>query len=213
VIKLITPLDQTIRGVMEFTWPMIIICVLIVSSIRITYLIRNHEKIVFYREILSLFFMIYILCLFQIVTFEDQTIIVGNNNFNLIPFKEILRYEFGSRLFFKNVIGNLVMFVPYGFFVSYFTKSDKTSVSFFLILFASLSIEFTQLAIGRIFDIDDVLLNVVGGILGYLLYIAVSAVNRHLPDMFRSDWFYNLICLGLIMLFGIYIFGYWGVIF
>ena len=205
MIKLITPLDQTIRGVMEFTWPMIIICILIVSSIRITYLIRNHEKIVFYREILSLFFMIYILCLFQIVTFEDQTIIVGNNNFNLIPFKEILRYKFGSRLFFKNVIGNLVMFVPYGFFVSYFTKSDKTSVSFFLILFASLSIEFTQLAIGRIFDIDDVSLNVVGGMLGYGVYRLLSKLGDSLPKVFSKPWFLNIISVLLIGLFGCYI--------
>lgn len=205
MIKLITPLDQTIRGVMEFTWPMIIICILIVSSIRVTYLIRNHEKVIFYREILSLFFMIYILCLFQIVTFEDQTVIVGDHNFNLVPFREILRYQLGSRLFFKNVIGNLVMFVPYGFFVSYFTKSDKISVSFGLILFASLSIEFTQLAIGRIFDIDDVLLNVVGGMIGYGVYRLLSKLGASLPKVFSKPWFLNIISVLLIGLFVGYI--------
>ena len=70
-----------------------------------------------------------------------------------------------------------------------------------------------QLQIGRSFDIDDIILNVVGGILGYLLYIGLSAIHRHLPDIFKSDLFYNIIYIVLIILFGIYIFGYWGVVF
>ncbi|MBD9097984.1 hypothetical protein EGP98_00030, partial [bacterium] len=60
--------------------------------------------------------MIYILCLFQVVTFQDATYNTGNN---LIPFKEIFRYSLGSRLFIKNVLGNVVMFMPYGFLCSY----------------------------------------------------------------------------------------------
>ena len=55
---MITPLDQTIKGVMEFTWPMIVICILIVSSIRITSLIKNRDEFVFYREVLELFFLV-----------------------------------------------------------------------------------------------------------------------------------------------------------
>lgn len=198
---MITPLDQTIKGVMEFTWPMVVICILIVSSIRITALIKNREGFIFYREVLKLFFLIYILCLFQIVTFEDQTLLIGNHNFNLIPFREILRYHIGSRLFFKNVIGNLVMFVPYGFFASYFTKSKKGSIAFLLILFASLSIEFTQLAIGRVFDIDDVLLNVVGGMMGYSIYWGLSTLGDKLPKMFSKPWFLNILSILLVIAF------------
>lgn len=202
---MITPLDQTIRGVMEFTWPMIVICILIVSSIRITALIRNNEEFIFFEEILKFFFLIYILCLFQIVTFEDQLLVIGNDNFNLIPFREIFRYNFGSRLFFKNVIGNLVMFVPYGFFASYFTKSKNWKISFFLILFASLSIEFTQLAIGRVFDIDDVLLNVGGGMIGYLIYFSLSTLGDKLPKIFSNQWFLNVLSTLLVIIFISYI--------
>ena len=53
----------------------------------------------------------------------------------------------------------------------------------------------------------------VGGFLGYLLYIGLSAINRHLPDFFKSDLFYNILYIVLIILFGIYVFGYWGVVF
>ena len=93
----------------------------------------------------------------------------------------------------------------------------STSSTYFCVLITtlitSLSIEFVQLQIGRSFDIDDILLNVVGGFVGYLIYIGLSAISRRLPDFFRSDLFYNLLCIILLVLFGIYIFGYWGVIF
>lgn len=197
----LTPLDQTIRGVMEFTWPMVIICVLILSSIRITDIIRNHEKFILYEELFKLFFMMYILCLFQIVTFEDQTFFVGEKNFNLIPLKEILRYQLGSRLFFKNVIGNLIMFIPYGYFASYFTKSDNKFLSFGLVLFASLTIEFTQLSIGRVFDIDDVLINITGGMIGYVIYRLQTNFTNILPKNSVKNWILNLLSVILVGIF------------
>lgn len=206
---MITPLDNTIKGVMEFTWPMIIICVLIISSIRITNLIKNKSEFIFYKEIINLFFIIYILCLFQIVTFQDNTLIT-NARFNLTPFNEILRYNFGSRLFFKNVVGNLVLFVPYGFFASYLTRNEKYSISFFLILFASLSIEFTQLAIGRVFDIDDVILNIMGGSIGYLFYFILAKIRDSLPKIFNKIWVRNILSVLSVIVFVVYI---WKVIF
>ena len=47
---MITPLDSTIKGVMEFTWPMIIICILTLSSIHITDIIKNKKPFVLYKE-------------------------------------------------------------------------------------------------------------------------------------------------------------------
>ncbi|MDE5587276.1 MAG: VanZ family protein, partial [Bacilli bacterium] len=192
---MITPLDHTVRGVMEFTWPMIIICTLIISSLRIADIIMNKKEVVFYREILMLFFMIYILCLFQIVTFEDPLVSSYEDHFNLIPFKEISRYLVGSRLFFKNVIGNLVMFMPYGFFAAYFTKLDSKYYAFSLIAFASITIETTQLAIGRVFDIDDIILNIIGGMIGYGIYRLLSKIGNSLPKVFQNKWLLNILSL------------------
>ena len=84
------PLTSTIQGVVNFTWPMLIISIIIMVSVRATYLIKNHAKITLYKEILMLVFAIYILCLFQVVTFQDNVIATENN---FIPFKEILRYQ------------------------------------------------------------------------------------------------------------------------
>ena len=162
---MITPLDSTIKGVMEFTWPMVIICVLTLSSIRITDIVKNKKPFVLYKEIFLLFFLIYILCLFQIVTFEDQSLFISSNN--LVPFKEIMRYKVGSRLFIKNVIGNVVMFIPYGIFASLYAKLDKPFHALCLVFFASVTVETTQLLIGRVFDIDDIILNLLGSLIGW----------------------------------------------
>lgn len=89
---------------------------------------------------------------------------------NWILFREIFRYPFGSQLFLRNVIGNILLFLPYGFFVSYYFEVKKKRIIFFLSCFLSLSIEFIQLQIGRVFDVDDILLNVIGSMLGYLIY-------------------------------------------
>ena len=190
---------------MGFTWPMIIICTLVISSLRIADILKNQKEVVFYSEILMLFFMIYVLCLFQIVTFEYPLVSSIDNHFNLVPLREISRYSFGSRLFFKNVVGNLLMFMPYGFFASYFTKMDNKYYAFSLIAFASITIETTQLAIGRVFDIDDIILNIVGGLIGYGIYRLLSKIGDSLPRIFLNQWFLNILSLLLIIILVVYV--------
>lgn len=200
---MITPLDSTIKEVMEFTWPMIIICILTLSSIRITDIIKNKKPFVLYKEIFLLFFLIYILCLFQIVTFEDQSLYIGGNN--LVPFKEIMRYKLGSRLFIKNVIGNVVLFIPYGIFASLYAKLEKPFHALCLVFFASVTVETTQLLIGRVFDIDDIILNVIGGLIGYGIYKVIDAIGDSVPKIFRRTWFLNIISIIIVSLFVGYI--------
>lgn len=194
---MITPLDNTIKNVMEFTWPMILICILTLTSIRITDIIKNKKTFILYKEIFMLLFLIYILCMFQVVTFEDQSLYITGNN--LIPFKEIMRYELGSHLFFKNVIGNVVLFIPYGIFVSLYTKLDKPFHAFCLVLFASITVEITQLAIGRVFDIDDIILNLIGGLIGYWIYRIITTIYDSLPKIFKSNWFLNILSVMLLI--------------
>lgn len=200
---MITPFDNTVKNVMEFTWPMVVICILTLSSIRITYLIKNKKEFVLYKEIFYLFFLMYILLLFQIVTFEDTTIYLDGNN--LMPFKEILRYKIGSRLFFKNVIGNIVLFIPYGIFASMYTKIDKIFHALGLVLFASVIVEVTQALIGRVFDIDDIILNLIGGVIGYGIYALISRIGDSIPKVFRSNWFLNILSILLVILLTGYI--------
>lgn len=197
-----TSLEGTFTDMLEMTWPMLIICVVILSSLRLSYLLKNKEQFVIHKEILALFFVVYILCLFQVVTFQD---INGFGTNNFVPFKEIFRYTLGSRLFIKNIIGNMIMFVPYGFFTGVYVKKSNWKSSFLLVFVASLAIESTQLAIGRIFDVDDIILNVFGGLVGYFAYYLLNKLGDIHPKIFKSNLFLDIITILVFMAFAIYI--------
>lgn len=198
-----SPLNNTIHGVMQTTWPMLFISVVVAVSLRITYLFKSKTKIIWYKELLMLIFMVYILCLFQIVTAQDLNDFSGNN---FIPFKEILRYDFGSRLFLKNVLGNILLFVPYGLFVGIYINLEKFMPAFMLISLASLAIETTQLVIGRVFDVDDILLNIVGGLIGFYIYRLLDKVGDMLPRVFKSTIFLNIVVTLLLAFLVVYVF-------
>ena len=194
-------LSNTIQNVISFTWPMVIISMVVIISFRIAYLIQNKEKFVLYKDLTLLVFIVYILCLFQVVTFQDN-VTWSSNNF--IPFKEIFRYKITSRLFIKNVLGNMLLFLPFGFFVSFYLKVEDKKWPLFLTLITSLSIEIVQMVIGRVFDVDDIILNIIGGLAGYYLYHVLKMVSEGLPSFCRKEWFLNilsiLLLIGLIVL-------------
>lgn len=167
-------MTKTMLNIINQIWPMILICSVIMIILRIAYLIKKHQKFVFYKEVFMFVFVIYMMCLFYVVTFQD--IDVSANGYNLIPFKEMFRYKIGSRLFFKNVVGNLLMFIPFGFFTSYILREIKLRWVFLITLIVSVTIELTQSQIGRIFDIDDVILNVIGGCIGYYAFLFIYRI-------------------------------------
>lgn len=189
--------SDNIKSILESMWPTLLIMTVVAFSMRLTYIIRSKEKFVLYKDIMAYLFAIYILCLFYVVTFQD----VSWSTSNFIPFKEILRYEIGSKMFFKNVIGNAVMFVPFGFFVAYFLKLDKVRFSLLITFITSLTIELTQLVIGRVFDIDDLLLNLVGGTIGFICYKLIHNIRVKLPEFLKKDYIYNIIMV--LLLFGV----------
>ncbi len=187
-------LANNLLEVMHLTWPIVTVSVIAIISLRITYLIKYKPKFVLYEEILTLIFVIYILMFFQVVTYQD--VISYGNNF--IPFKELTRYSFGSRLFYKNIIGNILLFMPYGFFVSYYLKLDKKRLAALLILIVSISIETVQLLIGRCFDVDDILLNLIGGMLGYFIYKILDKITENMSKRTMGTLLIAAIIIGII---------------
>ena len=200
-------LRNSILEIFSSTWPMIVICTVIICSMRITYIIKNKSNFTFYKEMMMLAFIIYIMCIFYVVTFQD----VNFSTSNFIPFKEMFRYEFGSRLFFKNVVGNTIMFIPYGFFIGYFLKLDKKRMAVVLAFIASLTIELTQLKIGRVFDIDDILLNMLGGFIGFYIYYILIKIKDHLPEFLKKPIFYNIIIVLIFVSFILYLTNYFKI--
>ena len=187
--------------VLRDTWPILVICSIIFVSMRIVYLVKSDKKIYIHKELLTYLFGIYIMCLFTVVTYQD----VESYGNNFTPFKEMFRYTLGSNLFIKNVIGNMVMFMPYGFFTGYFLKINKVSVVLLLSMLVSTSIEIIQGYIVRVFDIDDIILNVIGSIIGFLIYKLFNKIKDRLPKILRNTIFYSIIILILIVLFILYL--------
>lgn len=194
---------QTLIEILGEVWPTILISSVIAISMRLVYIFKNKKPFILYKELLALAFIVYVLCLFYVVTFQD----VSWSTSNYIPFKEMFRYSFGSRLFIKNVIGNIILFIPYGFFIGYYLKLNRFSSAAIMITITSLSIEITQLLIGRVFDIDDIILNIIGGIFGFYIFKSLDIIKSHLPKILKRPAFYNIIVILLIILSILYMFN------
>lgn len=112
-----------------------------------------------------------------------QDMAASAENGNWMPFRTILLYvkswDFLS-VARRNLIGNVVLFMPLGVLVSFSAKKDIRIWGILAAGFAaSLSLEGAQLATGLgVFDVDDLILNTLGAALGWLLYRAVRFLQE-----------------------------------
>lgn len=180
---------------------MIILFSVVMSSIRIISSIYSKEKLILYKELKNLIYIIYCFALFNLVTTTDFESF--SNNF--IPFKEIMRYRTTSVLFYRNVIGNIALFIPFGFMITDMVKekAHKTNIliTSLITFLTSLSIETIQMFIGRSFDIDDILLNLVGGMIGFIIYHITHLIYKHIPDEYKTNKIKLLFFIFMILLF------------
>jgi glycopeptide antibiotics resistance protein len=196
-------IKSTFFEVLDTTWPTLVIFLTIIILLRVFTILNTSKKFILHEELLLLLFITYILFLFELVTSRD----VYMNGTNLVPFREMFRYPVGSENFNRQVIGNILLFMPFGFFATYYTKIKKISSISFMSILISLTIEVVQKYIGRSFDVDDIILNVVGGILGFLVYIGLDAIRKKLPSIFQKDGFYNFLSILLVIIICLYLFG------
>lgn len=99
-----------------------------------------------------------------------------DRSINLIPFYSIKEYIFSNsatikKSAFSNVVGNIVIFIPIGTYLSLFKNNKRVITNLLFIFIVSLFIEIIQglLGIGAS-DIDDIILNCLGGLVGILVY-------------------------------------------
>lgn len=75
-----------------------------------------------------------------------------------------------------NIIGNIIIFIPFGFLLSLLWRGASWRKALLGTAAFSLVIELLQLLLpDRMTDIDDLLLNSLGGLLGFLIYKLVKA--------------------------------------
>lgn len=196
-------MESAIRSVIKMSLPTLVIVLTIVVILRVTYIMTSDKrKFCLYEEIFEILFLAYLVLLFQLVTSQD----LPGGGTNLMPFREILRYDVGTKAFYKQVFGNILLFIPLGYFATSYCKIKGLGTITLVSLLSSLTIEVTQHYIGRTFDIDDIILNVVGGIVGFLIYTALNAIRNHMPKFLQRDWFYNL--LSILLLIALVLYAY-----
>lgn len=180
---------------------MIILFSVVMILVKIVAVIYNKEKIIVYKDIKNLLYIIYCFALFMLVTTTDFS--SYSNNF--IPFNEIMRYELTSALFYRNIIGNIALFIPFAFIISDMIK-DKIGksnllITSFICLFTSCTIETIQMFIGRSFDVDDIILNFFGSILGYIMFKVLHKLYDFLPKFLHKDMFKALFLIVFVIIF------------
>lgn len=124
-------------------------------------------------------FVLYILFLIYFLVFSERA---GRQpgsmdyNYNLLPFKEIqrfwqYRFQLGFRAVFTNLVGNILIFIPFGFFLPLASKFRNLATTVFMSFGLSLLVEMIQFMtrVGS-FDVDDLILNTLGGLIGYYLF-------------------------------------------
>ena len=141
-------------------------------------LFRNER----HRLLWTVLFIGYFCVLFYFLFFSEsmgRTYSERTYHYNLIPFYEIMRFiryrkVLGMEAVLLNLLGNVLAFLPFGSFLPMFSKRcRKFWYTAFYSLELSLLVELIQLVtkVGS-FDVDDIVLNTLGGMLGYFVYRA-----------------------------------------
>lgn len=115
-------------------------------------------------------------------SWEKGVILEGLDTANFTLFKTIRMYIDYSYMLnsFENLVGNVVVFIPFGFLLPYI--QDRCRHFYLLLLNAFvfvLGIEVFQLfsAFGA-FDVDDILLNCVGASIGWIFFVQWERIRR-----------------------------------
>ena len=177
-----------------------IIVALISMALWIIYRIYNvikNKKTNIVREIILFIFFVYFLFLLLLTIFKGGRIEFSNqfNSFmyrehgllgiiNIVPIKEtintFMHSETGMRNSLRNLIGNILVFMPLGFFIPLlFDKFNNLKKVLKVGCLSSLAIELSQLFVGsNVCDIDDVIYNTLGALAGFICYKTFETIIK-----------------------------------
>lgn len=177
-----------------------IIVALISMALWIIYRLYNvvkNKRINIAREIILFIFFVYFLFLLLLTIFKGGRIEFSNqfNSFmyrehgllgiiNIVPIKEtintFMHSETGMRNSLRNLIGNILVFMPLGFFIPLlFEKFNNLKKVLKVGCLSSLAIELSQLFVGsNVCDIDDVIYNTLGALAGFICYKTFETIIK-----------------------------------
>ncbi len=158
------------------------------------------------KFLLKLIFLIYLILLTKIILFKYPLHTLSEayqtNSFemiqqrlktaNFIPFQTIenyLRHFFSLKVAQINIFANIFAFLPLGFFAPIILKKfNKTLKVLTLAILVSLFYESIQLLFGiGTFDVDDLILNTFGALLGFILFKTAVSLKKKFKKLNSSQ--------------------------
>ena len=214
-----------------FTYDFLLLLRIVLAIWIVSRIIRAivYKKINLFREILLWVMFLYVIfLLFR--TFEPFTILIQREHqrANFIPLQGILSMiekasifdqDMTRRIVFVNIVGNILIFSPLGMTIPLLEKRlNKGWLVVLLGLSFSLTIEIAQtFLVDRVFDVDDLILNSFGTLMGFLVYAILNQIKpvrtffdqvreAARPNALRYALIFILIVAGATL--GIYHYGY-----
>lgn len=127
-------------------------------------------------------FVLYVVLLLKLLLFSRPP--GSEHSLNLIPFATISHYLFSDsaevkRFAIGNVLGNIVAFVPLGAYLPVLRRRIGILTNLLIVACASVAVEIVQGVFGLgASDIDDVILNTLGGLVGILFFTLLRVLLR-----------------------------------
>lgn len=156
-----------------------------------------YHKICFHswkRTMIYMVFAFYMTAVLALVGFPNITLLKIEVTVNVIPFIYMIPD-------FANACLNVLLFIPFGFFLpTLWGKFRNVKSTIVAGLLTTLFIEISQLFTGRATDIDDVITNILGTIIGYYIacWFTKAFTGRVLENSKQSD--FNLICGSVVII-------------
>lgn len=149
------------------------------------------------KKVSWILFIIYLILMAYFLFFSEylNRSNASEYHYNLTLLNEVHRsfwcYHAGMyRYFFLNFVMNIVAFIPFGFFLP-FLSYNRGKKKFTYVIFCAFSftllIELTQLVLKvGTFDVDDILLNTIGGLIGFILYVIAQLLRIIVRKVIRK---------------------------
>ena len=173
--------------------PIVCIAGIIYVIIRAITVKRNQLRVKWLNEIMRLLFTCYLTGLICLVIlpvnfwldffdgiflgwWDELLPIISFGGFNLVP--SLIKALSGNLTIGSWVktmlIGNIAMFLPLGFFLSLITEKVNRKNIFVVAIVVPLGIELLQMIFGRSFDVDDLICNYIGIVIGFFIGITIK---------------------------------------
>ncbi|MEH7885171.1 VanZ family protein [Bacillus sp. JJ1609] len=189
-----------------------VLCYVVLRGLFIVKRYKNQLNVHWLTEIILFLFTIYLFMVISVtlfpfpIGFHDQS---GDFliSINIVPLISVIAninqigtaYDgdvlFMVYLIIRNVGGNILLLMPLGFLAPILWKRFRSVKAASLLGFSvSVTIELLQLfqrfggGWGRITDIDDVIFNVLGSVIGYLVYVVVIKIRDNLGIKGLKDY-------------------------